>query len=41
VNTQLHVLRVVFAAAAAFVIFLVVNTALDAFSGISNVLTGS
>jgi hypothetical protein len=41
VNTQLHVLRIAFAATAAVVIFLVVHAALEAFSQTSSVLAGA
>jgi hypothetical protein len=41
VNTQLQVLRIAFGAAAAIVIFLVVHTALEAFSQTSSLLAGS
>jgi hypothetical protein len=41
VNTQLQVLRIAFAAAAALVVFLVVHSALEAFSQTTRVLAGT
>jgi len=41
VNTQLPVLRIAFGAAAAIVIFLVVHSALEAFSRTSSLLAGT
>jgi hypothetical protein len=41
VNTQLPVLRIVFAATAALLIFLVVHAALEAFSQTTVVLAGA
>lgn len=40
-NTHLPVLRIAFGAAAAVVIFLVIHTALEAFSQTSSVLAGT
>ncbi len=40
-NTQLQVLRIAFAAAAALVVFLVVHSALEAFSQTTRVLAGT
>ena len=41
VNTQLPVLRIVFAATAAVILFLVVHAALGAFSQTTSVLAGA
>jgi hypothetical protein len=41
VNTQIQVLRIVSAATGAFIIFLIVHNALQAFSQASSVLTGA
>jgi len=41
VNTQLPVLRIALGAAAAIVIFLVVHTALEAFSQTTSLLAGT
>lgn len=40
-NTELHVLRIAFGAALAIVIFLVVHTALEAFSRTTSLLAGT
>jgi hypothetical protein len=39
-NTQLPVLRIVFGATVALVVFLVVHTALEAFTHTASILTG-
>ena len=40
-NTQIQVLRIVSAATAAFIIFLIVHNALEAFSRASDALVGA